>query len=94
MFPETEQTVSLEGDRMSSLFTLSICLIVGLLVSRPAKKLGLPTVTAYLVAGILLGPYCIGSLGIANLGFATSDHLRIQRHFSGWSGLYRLCYRQ
>ena len=65
----------LEGDRVSSLFTLSICLIVGLMVSRPAKKLGLPTVTAYLVAGILLGPYCIGSLGIANLGFATEESI-------------------
>ena len=65
----------LEGDRVSSLFTLSICLIVGLMVSRPAKKLGLPTVTAYLVAGIILGPYCIGALGIANLGFASSESI-------------------
>ena len=72
---------------MSSLFTLSVCLIVGLLVSRPAKKLGLPTVTAYLIAGILLGPYCIGSLGIANLG----EHLCVQRNFSGRSGIYRVC---
>lgn len=60
---------------MSSLFTLSICLIAGLLVSRPAKKLGLPTVTAYLVAGILLGPYCIGSLGIHALGFDTAESI-------------------
>ena len=60
---------------MSALFTLSICLVVGLLVSRPAKKLGLPTVTAYLIAGLLLGPYCIGSLGIANLGFASSEDI-------------------
>ena len=65
----------LEGDRVSSLFTLSICLIVGLMVSRPAKKLGLPTVTAYLVSGIILGPYCIGALGIANLGFASSESI-------------------
>ena len=62
---------------MSSLFTLSVCLIVGLLVSRPAKKLGLPTVTAYLIAGILLGPYCIGSLGIANLGFDSSESISV-----------------
>ena len=62
---------------MAALFTLSICLLMGLLVSRPAKKLGLPAVTAYLVAGILLGPYCIGSLGIANLGFGSSESISV-----------------
>ena len=75
VFPDRKQFVYLEGDRVSSLFTLSICLIVGLMVSRPAKKLGLPTVTAYLVAGIILGPYCNGALGIANLGFASSESI-------------------
>ena len=52
---------------MSALFTLSICLLLGLLMSRLAKKLGLPAVTAYLIAGLLLGPFCIGSLGLEGL---------------------------
>ena len=58
---------------MSALFTLSICLLAGLLLSRFAKKCGLPAVTAYLIAGLLLGPFCIGALGIEGLGFATLE---------------------
>lgn len=43
--------------------TLSIALLAGLLLSRLAKKVGLPAVTAYLVAGVLIGPYLLGRLG-------------------------------
>ncbi len=42
-------------------------------MTRICKPLGLPAVTGYLVAGILLGPYCLGQLGIEGLGF-TSLH--------------------
>lgn len=44
--------------------TLSIALLAGLLLSRPAKKIGLPAVTAYLVAGVIIGPYLLGQFGI------------------------------
>lgn len=43
--------------------TLSIALLSGLLLSRVAKKVGLPAVTAYLVAGVIIGPYLLGQLG-------------------------------
>lgn len=46
------------------LLTLSIALLSGLLLSRLAKKVGLPAVTAYLVAGVLIGPFCLGRIGI------------------------------
>lgn len=46
------------------LFTLAIALLGGLFMSRVIKPLGLPAVTGYLLAGIVLGPYCLGSLGI------------------------------
>ena len=46
------------------LLTLSIALLSGLLLSRLAKKFELPAVTAYLIAGVLIGPYLLGSLGI------------------------------
>ena len=55
------------------LIQLSASLIGGLLMSRLAKKLNLPAVTAYLVAGLLLGPYCIGALGLGGLGFGTAE---------------------
>ncbi len=44
--------------------TLSIALLSGLMLSRVAKKIGLPAVTAYLVAGVIIGPYCLGQFGI------------------------------
>ena len=52
-----------------TLICIAICVIGGLLMSRVAKKLSLPAVTAYLVAGLLLGPFCLGRLHIAGLGF-------------------------
>ena len=45
-------------------FTLSLALLAGLLLSRLAKKVELPAVTAYLVAGVIIGPYLLGKLGI------------------------------
>ena len=58
---------------MEILLTLSVCLLAGLLLSRLAKLCQLPAVTAYLVAGILIGPFVLGRLGIAGIGFPTLD---------------------
>lgn len=58
---------------MHILLSLSIALLAGLLLSRLAKLAQLPAVTAYLVAGILVGPYVLGALHIPGLGF-TSKH--------------------
>ena len=52
---------------MEILLSLAIALIVGLLLSRLAKVLKLPAVTAYLVAGILVGPFCLGQAGVKGL---------------------------
>ncbi len=58
---------------MSTLLSVSIALLAGLLMTRVFKPLRLPSVTAYLIAGILIGPYCIGALGIEGLGFASGE---------------------
>ncbi len=58
---------------MSTLLSVSIALLAGLLMTRVFKPLKLPAVTAYLIAGVLIGPYCIGALGIDGLGFKTSE---------------------
>ncbi len=50
------------------LICLSIALIAGLLMSRLAKAVNLPAVTSYLVAGLLLGPFMLGRLGLSGLG--------------------------
>ena len=54
---------------MNILLSVSVALLAGLLMTRLFKHLKLPSVTAYLVAGVLIGPYCIGALGIGGLGF-------------------------
>jgi Kef-type K+ transport system membrane component KefB len=54
----------------SILLSLSIALLAGLLLSRLAKKVQLPAVTAYLVAGVLIGPFLLGALNIPGLGIA------------------------
>ena len=60
---------------MQVLLSLSIALFVGLLLSRLAKLLKLPAVTAYLVAGILVGPFLLGGISVfdIHLGFSKED---------------------
>lgn len=57
----------------SILFSLSISLLAGLLLSRLAKKVQLPAVSAYLIAGVLVGPFLLGSLGIPGIGITESQ---------------------
>lgn len=57
---------------MEILLSLSIALFAGLMLSRLAKMLQLPAVTAYLIAGILIGPFCLGKIGIEGIGFSWS----------------------
>lgn len=56
------------SETASILLSLSIALLSGLLLSRLAKKVQLPAVTAYLVSGVLIGPFVLGSLGIHGIG--------------------------
>ena len=59
----------------TSLICLAAALIGGLMLSRLTKKLHLPAVTAYLVAGLLLGPFCIGALKVPGLGFNSLEQV-------------------
>jgi len=58
---------------MNTLLSVSIALLAGLLMTRAFKPLHLPSVTAYLIAGVLIGPYCIGALQIQGLGFTSGE---------------------
>ncbi len=60
---------------MTVLLSLAIALFAGLMMTRLCKPLGLPAVTGYLVAGILIGPYCLGLLGIEGLGFVSFENV-------------------
>ncbi len=48
---------------MEILMPIGLAMTAGLLLSRVVKKFKLPAVTGYLVAGIIVGPFCLGMLG-------------------------------
>ena len=60
----------------SYLICLAVALVGGLMLSRVTKLLNLPAVTAYLVAGLLLGPFCLGTLDVKGLGFGSLDQVQ------------------
>ena len=55
------------------LLSLSIALLAGLLLSRLVKLIKLPAVTAYLIAGILIGPFMLGALNIDGIGITENQ---------------------
>ena len=58
------------------LLSMSVCVLVGLLMSRICKILKLPAVTGYLISGILVGCFFLGRLtlpGGYHLGFGSPD---------------------
>ena len=60
---------------MTLFLSIAIALFAGLMLTRvfKAMHLNFPDVTAYLIAGLLIGPYCLGRLGINGLGFVSSE---------------------
>lgn len=62
----------------TELICLAVAVIAGLLLSRLTKYLNLPAVTAYLLAGLIIGPYCLGALGIAGIGFQSMQQVEAQ----------------
>ena len=60
------------------LICLSLALIAGLLMSRAAKAVRLPAVTAYLLTGLLLGPFFLGRLGLSRFGFGFGSLVAVE----------------
>lgn len=58
---------------MTTLLSIALAVVIGLLMTRVMKPLGLPAVTAYLISGVLIGPYCLGQLGWEGIGFTTLE---------------------
>ena len=58
---------------METLLSIAVALLAGLLMSRVIKPLKLPAVTGYLVAGLLIGPFVLGAIGIDGIGFTGFD---------------------
>ena len=59
------------------LLPTAFALFAGLIMTRIFKKAGLklPDVTAFLIAGLLVGPYALGALGVPGLGFNSMEDL-------------------
>lgn len=63
---------------MTTVLAISVALIMGLMMTRIVKPLKLPDVTAYLIAGVLIGPYFLGQLNIPGIGFIS--HADVQQY--------------
>ena len=57
------------------LICLAVALVGGLLLTRLTRLIHLPAVTAYLVAGLLLGPYFLGRLNLPGFGFNSLEQV-------------------
>ena len=60
---------------MTALLSISVAIFAGLMLTRVISRWHLPDVTAYLIAGVLIGPSLIGRLNIPGLGFASYELL-------------------
>lgn len=60
---------------MKELLNISVAMFAGLMLTRLGNKFRLPDVTAYLVAGVLIGPSLLGGLNILGLGFHSFEEL-------------------
>lgn len=58
---------------MEFLLAIGIAMFAGLFLSRLTSRFNLPDVTSYLVAGLLVGPLCLGRLGVPGLGFESFE---------------------
>ena len=60
---------------MTVILSIAFALFAGLMMTRLVKRLHLPDVTAYLVAGLLIGPFFLGRLQIPGIGFGSYEEL-------------------
>ena len=79
------------GSAAVIIIAVAFMLFCGFLMTRVTKKLKLPNVTAYIVAGILIGPYCLGlvpqsiadgmdflsDIALAFIAFGTGEFFRL-----------------
>ena len=59
MFHELSQKIQSTSSVATVIISVAFMLFFGFLLTRVTKRLKLPNVTAYILAGILIGPYCL-----------------------------------
>ena len=60
---------------IQTLLSIAVCLFAGLMMTRALKRLHLPDVTAYLIAGVCIGTYCVGRFVIGGFSFGFNDQI-------------------
>ena len=60
---------------MTTLLSIAVALVAGMLMTRLFQRFHLPDVTSYLITGVLLGPSLIGALQIPGVGFNTFEQV-------------------
>lgn len=58
---------------MTYLLAIGLAMFAGLFLSRLSSRWNLPDVTSYLIVGVLIGPLCLGAVGIPNLGMPSFE---------------------
>lgn len=58
---------------MEYLLVIGVSMFAGLFLSRLVSRFNLPDVTSYLVAGLLVGPLCLGRIGVPGLGYVSFE---------------------
>lgn len=90
MLDSLYETISSASMVASIIISVALILFSGFAMTRLTKKLRLPNVTAYIVAGILIGPYClklvpvriiqgmdfISDIALAFIAFSTGEFFR------------------
>ena len=86
------EKIDITGSSASvAVISISTILLLGFLMTRITKKLRLPNVTAYITAGILIGPYCLNlipstiikgmdflpDIALAFIAFSTGQFFRL-----------------
>ncbi len=67
---------------MVALLSIAVAIFAGLMMTRLLGRFKLPDVTAYLIAGVLIGPFLLGRLGVEGLGFVSTDSVEALGSFS------------
>lgn len=67
---------------MLMLISIAVALLTGLMMTRLMVRFHLPDVTAYLVAGVILGPCLLGRLALPGVGFATFEQVQLLQPIS------------
>ena len=61
-----------------TIISISLMLAAGFLMTRVTKKLRLPNVTAYILTGVLMGPWCLNVIPVSFVRGKSCTQIRQQ----------------